>query len=281
MIDLIASVRPPADLDDYPNKVSLEEDFASAALHGNTCLWFDNSRPIAWAYVDDYRNLWWELGHQYDELLGTEIVEWGVACARRKLVEGETATLDTSCREDNAERLSFLDRHGFQRGEATTVRMARPLSEPILVPQLPQGFVIRPIAGVQEAEAVATMHRTAFGTEYMTTERRLAVMSTSEYDPTLDLLVLAPDGTIAGYCSCSVNQQKLTGQTDLVATHPRYQRIGLARALLLDGLRLLKERGMKSAHLGTSGDNIPMQRTAESVGFRVEYKTLWFSKEVG
>jgi ribosomal protein S18 acetylase RimI-like enzyme len=65
-----------------------------------------------------------------------------------------------------------------------------------------------------------------------------------------------------------------------VSTHPRFQRLGLARALLLRGLRLLKERGMTSAHLGTSGMNIAMLKTAEWVGFTIEYKTTWFSKEV-
>jgi len=45
-------------------------------------------------------------------------------------------------------------------------------------------------------------------------------------------------------------------------------------------LRYLKERGISSAHLGTSGNNLAMQRTAMSAGFRIAYKTLWFSKEV-
>jgi len=280
MIDLSARVRLPADLDDYPGKVNLEEDFASAAIRANTRLWFDNDQPVGWAYVDDFRNLWWELDHQYDELLGAEIVEWGVTCVRRALPEGATATLDTSCRDDNTDRLSFLNKHGFQKGDATTVYMARLLSEPIPVPHLPEGFVIRSVSGPQEAEAITCTHRAAFVTEYMTTERRLAIMSVSEYDPALDLVVLAPDGTIAAYCSCSVDLQKLTGNTDPVATHPRYQRMGLARALLLTGLRLLKEHGMQSAHLGTSGNNIAMQKTAEAVGFTLGHKTLWFSKEV-
>jgi ribosomal protein S18 acetylase RimI-like enzyme len=114
----------------------------------------------------------------------------------------------------------------------------------------------------------------------MTTENRLAIMNTSDYDPSLDLLVIAPDGTIAAYCTCSVNEREKKGSTDPVATHPKYQRMGLSRGLLLTGLRLLKEHGMTSAHLGTSGDNVAMQKTAESVGFTMEYKTIWFSKEV-
>ena len=158
--------------------------------------------------------------------------------------------------------------------------MTRQLSEPIPEAELPQGFIIRSIKGMDEAEAVASTHRAAFGTEYMTTENRLVIMNTSGYDPSLDLLAIAPNGNIAAYCSCSVNDQTKIGMTDPVATHPDYQRMGLARALLLEGMQLLKERGMMSAHLGTSGNNLGMKKTAESVGFTVEYTTIWFSKEV-
>lgn len=279
MIELMTRVRPPDYVDDYPNKVDLEETFASATVPLNTRLWFENDQLIAWAYVDDFRNLWWELDSD-DELLGRQIVEWGVTRIRGTLAKGETTTLDTSCREDNTPRLSFLARHGFKKMEATTVYMARPLSEDVPEPNLPDGFLICSVTGPQEAEAIASTHRAAFGTAYMTTERRLAIMSTSEYDPSLDLVVVAPDASIAAYCTCSVNEQKLIGTTDPVATHPRYQGMGLARALLLTGLHLLKERGMQSAHLGTSGDNLAMQKAAESVGFKVEHRTFWFSKEV-
>jgi len=114
----------------------------------------------------------------------------------------------------------------------------------------------------------------------MTTEKRLAIRNTSEYDPSLDLVAIAPDETVAANCICSVNETNKVGNTDPIMTHPRFQRLGLARALLLAGLKLLKERGMISAHLGTSGNNVPMRKTAGSVGFRIESKTIWFSKEV-
>jgi mycothiol synthase len=280
ILDLIVRVRPPAYLNNFPGKVDLEEKFATAAVCANTRLWFDNSQPIAWACVDEYNNLLWELDNQYEERIGVEIVEWGESCIRKKLANGESSTLDTNCREDYAARISFLQQYGFRQTGDTNVAMTRKLSEPIPEPELLQGHVIRPIKGMEEAEAVASMHRAAFGTEYMTTENRLIIMSTSGYDPTLDLLATAPNGNIAAYCSCSVNEQTRIGFTDPVATHPNYQRMGLSRALLLTGLHLLKERGMESAHLGTSGENIAMQKTAESVGFTVEYRTIWFTKEV-
>jgi len=276
IINLLTKVRPPERLNDYPTKVNIEENLAWENVRANTRIWFDHDRPIGWAYVDDFSNLRWEFDSQYNETIGTEIVEWGESCIQKS----EGASLDASCKESHTERISFLKRNGFHQTETTSIFLVRYLSEPIPEPELPQGFVIRPIKGMEEAEAVASTHRAAFGTEYMTTERRIAIMSTSEYDPSLDLVLIAPDGSIAAYCSCSVNKDEKAGDTDPVATHPNYQRMGLARALLIKGMQLLKERGMVSAHLGTSGDNIAMQKTAESVGFTIEYKNLWFSKEV-
>jgi len=280
ILDLISRIRPPKYLYNYPVKADIEENLASAATRANTRLWFDNEHPIGWAFVDQFDNLSWELDSQYEEQLGEDLVEWGEACIRKKLTDRRTATLDANCREDYGTRISFLSRHGFAQTGETNVFMSRDLSQPIAEPNLPPGFVIRSIAGAQEAEAVASTHRAAFGTDYMTTENRLIIMNTSDYDPSLDLLVTAPDGTIAANCICSANQISKTGSTDPVATHPSFQRLGLARALLLTGLRCLKERDMSSAHLGTSGNNLAMQRTALSAGFRVAYKTLWFSKEV-
>jgi ribosomal protein S18 acetylase RimI-like enzyme len=70
------------------------------------------------------------------------------------------------------------------------------------------------------------------------------------------------------------------GYTDPVAVHPAYQGHGLARALVLSGCHLLKERGMIVAGLGTSSENIAMQHAAESDGYRVQSSKVWLAKAV-
>lgn len=280
ILELTANVRPPEHLNDYPAKVNIEENLVSPAVHATTRLWFDDDQPIAWAYVDEFNNLWWDIDARHEELLGAQIIAWGETCVRKTRSKTESTTLGTACREDYLQRILFLRQFGFQQTESLTIRMKRDLSEPIPAPTLPPGFTIRPLAGIQEAETVASMHRAAFGTEYMTTENRLAIMNTSEYDTSLDLVAIASDGRIVANCICSANGEEQIGKTDPIATHPRFQRMGLARALLLTGLNLLKGRGMRSAHLGTSGNNVAMQKIAESVGFTIEYRILWFSKEV-
>jgi len=280
ILDLMYRVRPEKHRNDYPVKVDIEENFASDTVCANTRLWFEGDRPVAWAYVDLFNNLRCEVEPALEEPLGAEIVAWCEACVRKILPAGGSATLDASCREDHRERVAFLLRNGFRQTQDTTLCLVRALLEPLPDPVLPPGYIIRPITGRQEVDAVASSHRAAFGTEHMTTESRLAIMDTSEYDMSLDLVVVSPDGSIAGNCICSVNETQKRGFTDPISVHPDFQGMGLARALLLAGMKLLRERGMESARLGTSGTNHLMQRTAEAVGFTIEYKTIWFSKEV-
>jgi len=279
MLDLMNKVRPAKHANDYPVKVDIEENLEVEKIRANTKLWFNGSQLIGWVYVDDFHNLRWELDKSFSDTVGAEMVEWGAECTRKTLAAGETSTLDASCREDYKDRLDFLSRHGFHQTDLVSISMKRILSKPIPNPALPQGFQIRPVKGVEEAKAIASTHRAAFGTDYMTTENRLIIMNSSEYDPALDLVVVAPDGAIAAYCTCSTDPSGL-GTTDPVGVHPNHQRKGLARALLLKGMQLLKERGMKTAQFTTSGDNVAMQKSGESAGFCLEHKIFWFEKDI-
>ncbi len=281
MIALLNCTRPVEQLTDYPSNVNLHELLQSTVVHANTNLWFDDNQLIAFALVDEYNNLLFDCLPDQLDSLGDEFIEWGLSH-----LNSEAKSLDATCRESDTTRVAFLEKHGFVRTSTETIAMRRDLDEPIPDPVLPAGFIIRSVKGEEEAEALAELHRLAFGTDHVTTEDRLTWMRVPEYDPSLDLVAIAPDGTFAAYCMCSINteQNQLTGnsegQTDPVGTHPHYQKLGLARALLLTGLSLLKERGMKTACLGTSSDNIAMQKTARSVGFYISHKKLWFEKAI-
>lgn len=281
MIALMNIARPVEQLTDYPNNVDLHELLQSAVVQANTSLWFDDEQLIGFALVDEYNNILFDCLPDQLDSLGNEIIEWGLSRLNK-----EARTLDTTCRESDTARVTFLEKHGFVRTSTETISMRRDLDQPIPNPILSAGFIIRSVKGEEEAEALAELHRLVFGTDYVTTEVRLTWMRVPEYDPSLDLVALAPDGTFAAYCMCSISKEQnqitgnLEGQTDPVATHPRYQKLGLAKALLLTGLSLLKERGMKTAGLGTSSDNIAMQKTAQSVGFHISHKKLWFEKAI-
>jgi ribosomal protein S18 acetylase RimI-like enzyme len=258
-------------------------------VQDNTRLWFDaNGQIVGFAFVDLYNNLRFEFDQRAAHPnIESEIVIWGVECIRRARRESDAPlTLDASCHDDDSDRIALLERHGFVMQEMRTLHLARPLNKPIATPQIPTNFSIRHVAGEQEVEALVALHRAAFGTENMSVKERLAMMRVPEYDAELDLLVIAPDGRFAAYCMCSINQKenertgRKEGYTDPVATHPDFQRRGLAQALLLTGCHKLKRRGIDTAVLGTSSENVAMQRIAKVVGFRLQSTKIWFAKSV-
>ena len=289
MYALIENARPRAWQRDYPNANDLRELLAAALVQHNTRVWHNaNGTLVAYALIDESNNLCFDvLPAARSPELDAEIFAWGVHCLQQRAQnDNESVTLDATCRVENAERIAWLERFGFARQAVETIHMERALHEPIDAPTLPQGFSIRSVAGEHEAEALAELHRAAFGTDYMTTEKRLQWMRAPHYDAALDLVAVAPNGELAAYCFGSIDAnenaraQRAVGWLDPLGTHPRYQGRGLARALLCYGLNLLRARGMDYAALGTSSENAAMQRAAFAAGFFVESKRAWFSKSI-
>jgi len=288
MIDLLVVVRPSERIADYPSIVDLREMLDTSEMQTNTSLWWDgDGQLMGFAIVHPaHGNLIFEIAPQArGSDLAAQVVAWSVERVRNaRRGAAEPASLQMSCRDDNLERVALLEQLGFVRQEQYTLHFARSLSDPIPEPQVPEGFSIRHVEGEHEVEALVALHRAAFGTENMTVEGRLSWMCTPDYDPELDLVAVAPEGALVAYVFCSVSEEEnaLTGRkdgyTDPVATHPAFQRQGLARALLLTGFRLLKQRGIEAARTGTGSRNVAMQRAARSVGYCVEAKTIFFEK---
>jgi ribosomal protein S18 acetylase RimI-like enzyme len=139
------------------------------------------------------------------------------------------------------------------------------------------------VAGEEELEAHVALRRAAFESTNPTAAHRLTVMRDPEYRPDLDLVAVAPDGTLAGFCLCSIGREENArlgrdeGWVDTLGTRPAYRKLGLGRALLLTGLRRLRASGIAVAVLGTGQGN-PAVALYESAGFRVAYRVLWYRR---
>jgi mycothiol synthase len=289
MIELMNISRPEKWRGDFPTPLDLYELMEQPSVRSNTRLWEDSHRQLAaFAFVDDYHNVCFEIAAWANsEAVETEIIEWGMqVMAPIAQVYIKPVTLDASCREDDAERVSLLERHGFERQALRSLHYDRRLDGAIPEASLPQGYRIRPVYGEGEVGSLTALHRAAFGTDNLSVDDRLIWMRVPGYDPALDLVAVAPDGGLAGSCYVFISQEENArtgrneGWTDPIVVHPGHQRRGVGKALLLMGMQLLAEHGVEQATLGTSSDNLAMQRLAESVGFRLESTKIWFSKHV-
>jgi ribosomal protein S18 acetylase RimI-like enzyme len=287
---LISAVRPPEASTDYPSVRDLRDLLSMPEMQAAARLWeAEDGCLAAFALVDSVNNLLFEIDPlRTTPELENQVVAWGMS--RVALVSNigrDHPALDVSCQAENTARKRFLERQGFQRVPGGSVRMVRSLADPIPAPDLPPGFTIRPLAGEKEIEAYVALHQAAFSTRNMTVDHRRAIMRAPGYLPEMDLVAIAPDGTLAALCVCQITQElyqnssRSLGWTDPVATHPSYRRLGLARALLLTGLDLLRERGLVTGQLTTNSDNTAMMRLASETGFCVASAIDWYSKPVG
>jgi GNAT superfamily N-acetyltransferase len=192
---------------------------------------------------------------------------------------------------DDLEVERFLEREGFERQDLSYLCYRRSLIEPAPAPVLPTGWTLRPITGEAEAEMRAALQHDAFfrggDTAYEeATMRQRAVMRMPQYDPQLDLMIIAPDGTPAAGCICWVDPVNHVGLFEPVGTRPQYRRQGLATALMLGGLERLRERGMQAAlvigeHPGTEEKSTEFTSSRfvyEAVGFQVLCRTHLYHK---
>jgi ribosomal protein S18 acetylase RimI-like enzyme len=68
-----------------------------------------------------------------------------------------------------------------------------------------------------------------------------------------------------------------SGVFEPVCTHPDHQRRGLARALMLEGMRRLRDLGTLTACVDT-GDMEPANALYRVCGFTEEYRGRWFEQ---
>ena len=184
--------------------------------------------------------------------------------------------------EDAALRRA-LEHLGFSiRGDAS-VHMARPLDKPIPEAILPDGYQARGCRGVGEVELRAAAQHAAFESSmafdrYL--ERFLRFMGSPVYDLEQDIVVTAPDGRIASFCKLWLDPTNRVGNFEPVGTHPDFQRCGLGRAVMLEGLRRLQAWGMTKAIVGTGVLNVPAIRLYEDVGFHTETQLLTYARAI-
>jgi len=187
---------------------------------------------------------------------------------------------DVGVYEDDQGQIAALERRGFRRTDDEGVLFIYPLDEPVTEPSLPGGFVVRPVAGELEAAARAAAHRDAFDSTRVTDEAYLRLMRTPGYDRDLDLVAVAPDGTMAAFCLGWLDPANQVGEFEPVGTRQAFRRQRLAQTALLAGLRRMRTCGAASVVVGPvdAGEEAAM-RLYQSVGFRPLYRVYGYARE--
>lgn len=286
--DLIPRCRDAKTITDPPGVVDIKEMLQKPIIQQRTRIWTTHEGlPVGYMLVDDYNNLVLDFLKGFLSIsLEDQVIKQAVDFLQTNLHILEETMLDASVREDDEQRIAMLMRGGFHRQPVETLKFMKDLSQPPAETPLPEGYTLRQFKGESELPDLVLLHQTAFDTKNLTLEHRMDIMNTSEYDPVLDVVVVAPDNQLAGYIIGTIDKVsnqlsgQMSGNLDTIAVHPEHQKKGLATCLVERELKLIKLYGMKDASLSTSSENVAMQRTANKTGFQLAGKRLWYSRTI-
>jgi len=115
-------------------------------------------------------------------------------------------------------------------------------------PELPNGFVIKSVAEEDNVEKRRFTKSVAFGGRYCPSDWTPAqpfmeIQRAPDYRKDLDLLLVAPNGDYAAFCTIWIDEHNRYGKFEPVGTHREYQRLGLGHALLTEGFRRMAQHG--------------------------------------
>jgi len=189
----------------------------------------------------------------------------------RQADAGQTATLTAWVYTHDDERHVVLRWRGYERTETNLCHRGRQLDEPVPASVLPAGYRVRAMRGEVDVEERVAVHRDAFAPSHMTAAKHRAIMQAATYRADLDLVVVAPDGTFAAFCIIWFDAANKIGVFEPVGTHSAHRRLGLATALLHEGMHRLQALGVHTAYLTSDGDPGAVAATQlyESTGFSV------------
>jgi mycothiol synthase len=172
--------------------------------------------------------------------------------------------------EGDRVRREVLMRRGYTRQAPVGCDHRRPMSGPIPDVPLAAGYSIRSLSGPEDLPARSwvswrAFHPEAPAEEYNGWEWYRNVQRAPLYRQELDLVAVAPDGAFASFCTIWYDEVTGTAYYEPVGTAPEHQRRGLGRAVMMEGLRRLKDLGAVLAAVGSAAPHA--RAFYNSIGF--------------
>lgn len=250
-------------------------------------LWHDGSKLVGYALLaeDPYFECQVLPGHTYSGI-ETEALAWAearLAELRKRDAQRWSGYLVTVARQDDAERIAFLEEHGFRSREHGEVNLLRSLADPVPGPVLPEGYQLRALIEPDDVPDRAALEREVWypwTVGNVSKDDYARLMRLPGYDRELDLVTVAPDGVIAASVNGWTDPVNRIGDFGPVGARAAYRRRGLTRAALLEGMRRMHALGMDRVVISTQLTNTAARSLYESIGFRFANQTREYAKAV-
>lgn len=276
---------------EHDDNISLRRDLLFAEVNGE---------PVGYMGVfhfinDDKERIFAHNGNLLpafgDAGLWPVLVEWAEQRAR-EIAQAEPHAgvqfLQSFVIDAMTERIALIEQRGYERVRYGYM-MVRPLSEPIPDVPLPAGIEIRPkqrehFRATWEARNEA--FRDHWGHREQTEADWQSYQTWPDHQPELCQVAWdASKNEVAGEVTVTIYHRDneafgfKRGWTDPIFVRRPYRKQGLAKALIVRALCVLKEQGMAEAALGVDAQNPNgAPKLYEGLGYRVKFQTFTYRK---
>ena len=252
------------------------------------CLWEDAERKLlAIAVIEPQTSVqridgylkWYIHPSVSDQNLEQDILRWSekrireIGRQNNRSVQLKTYTLDYQ-----TQRNILLKNYGFTV-ERHFLTMEKSLQTPVEIPSFQSGYQLSCIQEQAEILAWVELFNESFIDHWdhheLTLEQVQSWHSQPHYQPKLDLVAVAPDGTFAAFCSCQLKSPQI-GWIEWLGTRRGFRKLGLGRAILLAGLYELQKSGATLVRLSVDAQSLTgATKLYQSIDFQAV--DTWYS----
>jgi mycothiol synthase len=244
-------------------------------------LWEADGRLVGVAHSEDGGDAFFELDPAFCHLLPA-MLAWAEESLAGEL--DDRRVLNVHSWDFDLVRERAYAQRGYTRTDAGSwLRIVRFWGARVPDERVSAPYVLRTTTDAtmeNDAARMARLFNSDFGRTFHTADQylRFATMSPS-FSHELNLVAEAPDGHFAAHVGVTFDPVNRHGIFEPVATDPRDQRHGLARALIREGMRRLIDLGATNTCVET-GDTIPANALYRACGFTEEYRGHWWKREL-
>ncbi|MBV9045325.1 MAG: GNAT family N-acetyltransferase [Alphaproteobacteria bacterium] len=246
-------------------------------------MWLSGEDIVAVTMFPASNQLWLEIHPDFESDLPPDII----ARAERSATRAAQSSLSIRALENDTRRTGALEALGYTQSGPESVCFRIDLTKDLPAAPLPAGYRLRDSIGI-DAAARAKAHRDAWddlseiglpdarSTFFEDVYRGLA--AAPGYDPSLDILVVAPDGTLAANAVCWADAASGIAVFEPVGTHAQFRKRGLTKLAMQEALRRVKARGHREARVSTAHFNKPAIAAYTGAGFTLYDRWHWWTK---
>jgi len=241
-------------------------------------IWGEHGRIVGIGHKEEGNNAFLQVRPGYDSLTD-EMLDFAEGVIAVETPDGKKS-LNVWSRQSDTYHNERLVSRGYTRGDDGNYYNVQALSRRF-VPQLPDGYSF--VSAVEETDALRRVNagHTGFHPEEEplkeVPEHFIKMEQAPLFRPDLELMTQYEDGTLTSFCVVWYDEITKSGMFEPVATHPDHRRLGLGKAMLLEGLRRLQSMGAERAFVESYGDH--RKAFYNSAGFQTCDKDWYWTKE--